>query len=75
MMHLAVATLLALAQTNDKIQANKYDDAWEAGWKAHCQSVLSGATKTDGFVLQVGDSITFTMAYGSWMAWGASRTI
>jgi hypothetical protein len=76
MMHLAVATLLALTQTNDKTQANKYDDAWEAGWKAHCQAVLAGATtpKTSGFVLQIGDSITYTMAYGSWMRGSASRT-
>jgi len=76
MMHLAVATLLALAQNNDKTQANKYDDAWEADWKAHCRAVHAGATspKTDGFVLQIGDSITYTMAYGIWMRGGASRT-
>src|SRR6185295_18734887 len=64
MMHLAVAALLALAQ-NDKTRANSYDDAWESAWKTHCQTVLSGAaagTKTTGFVLQIGDSITYTSA-------------
>ena len=66
MMHLAMAALLALAQ-NDKTQANSYDDAWEAGWKAHCQAVLSGGTgKTTGLVLQVGDSITHANPYSQW---------
>src|SRR6185503_8046200 len=66
MMHLAVAALLALAQ-NDKTRANSYDDAWEAGWKAHCQSVINGAGKTAGFTLHIGDSITHTWAYGGWI--------
>src|SRR6185436_17497246 len=73
MMHLAVAALLALAQ-NDKTRANSYDDAWEAGWKAHCQSVIGGGGKTAGLVLHIGDSITYTMAYGSWIRGGAGKT-
>lgn len=74
MMHLAVAALLALAQ-NDKTRANSYDDAWEANWKAHCQSVLSGATgKTAGLVLQVGDSITHSNPYSQWPRYGAGKT-
>jgi hypothetical protein len=34
----------------------------------------SDLSKTDGFVLQIGDSITYSMAYGIWMRGGASRT-
>jgi hypothetical protein len=77
MMHLAAAAFLALAQTNDKVQANSHDDAWEGAWKAHCQAVLAGATtaKTDGFVLQIGDSITYSMAYGSWIRSGTGGTV
>ncbi len=75
MMHLAVAALLALAQTNDKAQANGYDDAWKSAWKTHCQTVLSGGTgKTTGFVLHVGDSITYSSAYGSWINSGNGKT-
>jgi len=74
MMHLAVAALLSLAQTNDKAQANGYDDAWKSGWRTHCMSVLGGGTKTDGFVIHVGDSITYSSAYGAWMKSGAGKT-
>lgn len=73
MMHLAVAALLALAQ-NDKTQANSYDDAWEQAWKDRCRTVLSGGTKTTGFVLQIGDSISHSRAYGAWIRGGANRT-
>jgi lysophospholipase L1-like esterase len=75
MMHLAVAALLALAQNNDKAQANSYDDGWKSGWKTHCTTVLSGGTgKVDGFVLHIGDSITYSSAYGAWMNYGAGKT-
>ena len=47
-------------------RANSYDDAWESFWIAHARQLLSGAAKTDGFVLQIGDSITHSRAYGSW---------
>jgi hypothetical protein len=75
MMQLAVAALLALAQNNDKAQANGYDDAWKDAWKAHCQTVLSGGTgKTAGFVLHIGDSITYSSAYGAWIKGGSGQT-
>src|SRR5882672_6625566 len=75
MMHLAAAVLLALAQTNDKAQANGYDDAWKAAWRTQCRTVLLGGTgKTDGFVLHIGDSITYSSAYGAWIGGGAGRT-
>jgi hypothetical protein len=74
MMHLAMAALLTLAQ-NDQTQANSYDDAWEAAWKAHCQAVLSGGSgKTPGFVIHIGDSITYSSAYGSWIRSGTGKT-
>jgi hypothetical protein len=51
-------------------RANSYDDAWEAAWIANVKTILSspisGVTKTIGKVLQVGDSMTFTFAYGDW---------
>ena len=75
MIHLAAAVLLTLAQNNDKAQANGYDDAWKSGWRSHCMSVLSGGTgKVDGFVIHVGDSITYSSAYGAWIKGGAGKT-
>ena len=47
-------------------RANSYDDAWEQSWVAHTRQVLAGSTKTNGFVLQIGDSITHSRAYSSW---------
>lgn len=67
MMNLAVAALLALAQNNDKAQANGYDDAWKSAWKTHLTAVIAGGpAKTNGFVLQVGDSITHSNPYSQW---------
>ena len=47
-------------------RANAYDDGWESLWIAHARQILSGAAKTDGFVLQIGDSITHSRAYSAW---------
>jgi lysophospholipase L1-like esterase len=50
-------------------RANSYDDAWESAWVANAKTILStpvGITKTIGKVLQVGDSMTFSYAYGDW---------
>ncbi len=58
----------------DMARANSYDDAWEAAWIANVKDVLAadvGITKTVGKVLQVGDSMTFSFAYGLW----ARRTV
>ena len=49
-------------------RANSYDNAWESLWIAHARQVLGAAVKTDGFVLQIGDSITHSRAYGLWAA-------
>jgi hypothetical protein len=51
-------------------RANSYDDPWESAWIARVKTILStpvpGITKTDGKVLQVGDSMTYSFAYGDW---------
>lgn len=76
MMHLAAAFLVALAQNNDKAQANGYDDGWKSQWKANLRLVLSTSTvtKTPGFVLQVGDSITHSNPYGQWARGSTGKT-
>jgi len=75
MMNLAVAALLALAQTNDKAQANGYDDAWKSAWKTHLTTLIAGGpAKTNGFVLQVGDSITHSNPYSQWPRFGSGKT-
>ena len=54
---------------HDAARANSYDDAWESAWVANAKTILSppvGITKEPGKVLQVGDSMTFTFAYGDW---------
>lgn len=72
---LAGVILAAFAQTNDKTQANGYDNGWETAWIAHCRGiyVAPGATKTAGFVLQIGDSITHSNPYRSWPRSGAGN--
>ena len=60
------ASLTARAVTN-KTQANSYDDGWQSDWVAHCTEVCAGGSgKTDGFVLQIGDSITHANPYSQW---------
>ena len=46
----------------DAVRANGYDDAWQSQWVGHGRALLAGAGKTDGFVLQIGDSITYSRA-------------
>jgi len=48
-------------------RANSYDDDWEPAWVANVKAILStGVGKTPGKVLQVGDSMTYSYAYGNW---------
>jgi hypothetical protein len=55
---------LSANASNDKAQANSYDNAWETQWVNHSRQVLSaGSGKTAGFVLQIGDSITHSNPY------------
>jgi len=54
---------------HDAARANSYDDGWESAWVANAKTIFTtsvGITKIDGKVLQVGDSMTFSFAYGDW---------
>ena len=58
--------------------ANGYDDAWESGangWVQHCTDLKNAwSGKSDGFVVQMGDSITYAAPYGSWARYGSGKT-
>jgi hypothetical protein len=70
---LGVAT--GAAQTApDAARANSYDDAWQSAWVAHCRGIFSEDGKTAGFVLQIGDSITYSRAYALWPVQGMGQT-
>lgn len=71
---LLCATTAVLAQEATAARANSYDDAWQSGWVAHARSLLATSGKTDGFVLQIGDSITHSFAYANWPLKGAGKT-
>jgi hypothetical protein len=64
---LAGAPALAQQTDADRARGNSYDDAWEtgpSGWVAHLRSVHASATgKTNGFVIHIGDSITYANPY------------
>ena len=71
-------TLEIRDQDADIDKANGYDDAWEDGpdgW------VVAGRTRynakiggSDGFVVQLGDSITYANPYGQWARYGSGKT-
>lgn len=65
---------LLLALQNDKAQANSRDDAWESAWVTHCRGIYTTTGKTPGMVLHIGDSITYSNAYGQWPRNGADKT-
>lgn len=67
--------LASAADGNDATRANAFDDDWEQAWVDHCRMVFdAGVTKTDGFVLQVGDSITHANPYSQWPRQGEGKT-
>lgn len=57
-------------------RANSYDDEWQSNWVAHASSLLRNADeqKTNGFVLQIGDSITHSYPFAMWPRGGAGKT-
>jgi lysophospholipase L1-like esterase len=55
-------------------QANSYDNAWQAAWIAHSDSIYTTVGKTLGFVLEIGDSITQSNPYSQWPHYGAGQT-
>ena len=67
---LLVATVFPAAAGEGQVdadvdKANSYDDAWEPAWVAHLRAIHKRAKdKTDGFVVHIGDSITYANQYG-----------
>jgi len=55
---------------HDMARANSYDNAWQAEWVDSAKTVINtpipGISKTQGKVLEVGDSMTYSYAYGLW---------
>ena len=46
--------------------ANAYDDNWKSDWISHFKEVLKRSkNKTPGFVIHIGDSITYSPEYGT----------
>ena len=46
--------------------ANGYDDDWKSDWISHFKDVFKRSkNKTNGFVIHIGDSITYSPEYGS----------
>jgi hypothetical protein len=77
----ATATALTVEVSNPdpiaaptKDRANAYDNAWESAWVAHARAVIAASGKTAGFVLELGDSITHSLAYAGWPRSGAGKT-
>jgi hypothetical protein len=62
------------AQGPDRNRANSYDNEWESAWVSHARALLQAPGKTAGFVLEIGDSITHSMAYATWARQGQGRT-
>src|SRR5687768_12088396 len=70
-----MASPLAMqSEMHTAARANSYDDGWQENWVAHARAVLAGTQKSNGFVLQVGDSMTHTMAVSSWPRGPAGAT-
>jgi hypothetical protein len=67
-------TFAATAVGHTMTRANSYDDAWQSAWVTRGRSILTVPGKTDGFVLQIGDSITHSRAYSGWARAGQGRT-
>jgi hypothetical protein len=63
---------VAMGPTSDR--ANSYDNAWKAAWVGHARSLLATSGKTNGFVLEIGDSITHSAAYAAWPRQGQGQT-
>ncbi len=60
------------APTRDR--ANSYDNDWKRAWVNHARALLTTTGKTAGFVLEIGDSITHSGAFGLWPLQGRGKT-
>ncbi len=64
-------------QDADITTANSYDDAWESGpggWVDYCQGLYTAWSGTAGFVVHLGDSITYANPFGQWARYGSGKT-
>lgn len=62
-------TLTVSDQDADITKANAYDDAWQTGkdgWVIAMRNLHRGWTGSNGFVLLLGDSITYANPFGGW---------
>jgi len=58
-------------------RANAYDDAWESAWVTRAKTIIAtpvGIAKTAGKVVHIGDSMTYSNAYGDWTRSGTGAT-
>ncbi len=73
-------TLVVRDQDADLDLACGYDDAWEdgaTGWVAHGRELYGSkdpAVQTHGFVVRLGDSITYANPGGQWAQYGSGKT-
>ncbi len=75
-----LVTLRVRDQDADIETANGYDDAWQegsSGWVANCRTMLENkdpGERTQGFVVRLGDSITYSNPGGQWAHYGSGKT-
>ena len=76
MVLVAAAISVNTADGPTAARANSYDDGWQSEWVGHASALLRSAenSKTNGFVLEIGDSITHSYAFSWWAISGAGKT-
>ena len=76
MLLVAAAISASTAEGPTAARANSYDDDWQSQWVGHASALLRSADnpKTNGFVLEIGDSITHSYAFSWWAISGAGKT-
>lgn len=54
----------------DRDTANSYDNAWKSAWVTHLKAIKTaqGGSHTTGFVIHLGDSITYANQYGQYQS-------
>ncbi len=74
-------TMYVQDQDADIDKANSYDDGWETdpdGWVTNCRLIhadwVAGGIGSDGFLVRLGDSITYANPSGQWPRHGAGKT-
>jgi len=71
---------MAPQPSTDYIVLNRYDDSWEDQWITHLQSIYRNTTlscgtvkKTPGFIVHLGDSMTYASHYGAVSEYGVAE--